>query len=67
MVCALAPGMLATTATPGNSIDGNAATPISRYDHTPAIIRPMASSEVPTGRRIIGANAFTWLSPLAQA
>ena len=30
MVCALAPGMPATTATPGNSIDGNAATPISR-------------------------------------
>src|SRR6185312_2439977 len=62
MVCALAPGICAITATPGNSIEGNTAKPISRYDHTPAIIRPMASSEVPTGRRIIGANAFTWLS-----
>ena len=30
MVCALAPGICANTATPGNSIDGNAATPSSR-------------------------------------
>ncbi len=59
MVCALAPGMFATTTTPGNSIDGNAATPSSRYAMKPARISPIASSEVPTGRRIMGAKMFT--------
>src|ERR1039458_3608681 len=57
-VAGSAPGRLAETLIIGKSTRGMAATGMSLKATTPAMKRPMASNEVPTGRRMNGAQTF---------
>ena len=58
MVCGSAPGRLAWTRMVGKSIAGRLATGSSKYAVAPSMKRPAASSAVPMGRRMKGAEKF---------
>src|SRR4029079_9967003 len=63
IVSGSAPGRLAVTLMVGKSTVGMLATGRKRYATMPKSSRPMASSVVPTGRRMKGSEKFARLMP----